>query len=67
MLGLIAGFSIGGLLGSLLVVPVIATLRDVFGYLYAKLIDRDPFPGRPTLQSESEEPPAQETLTVGEG
>lgn len=47
MLGLIAGFAVGGLLGSLLAVPVIATLRDLFAYLYAKLVDRDPFPDRP--------------------
>ena len=56
MLGLIAGFSVGGLLGSLLAVPVIATLRDIFAYLYAKLVDRDPFPDRPTLPLQPEEP-----------
>lgn len=66
MLGLIAGFSVGGLLGSLLAVPVIATLRDVFGYLYAKLIDRDPFPDRPTLPPQQEEPPAPEMATANE-
>lgn len=44
LIGLMIGFAVGGLLGSLIVVPVIATLRDLFKYLYAKLIDRDPFP-----------------------
>ncbi len=66
MLGLIAGFAVGGLLGSLLAVPVIATLRDILAYLYAKLIDRDPFPDRPTLPSEVEEPPAAEAVMVGD-
>ena len=66
MLGLIVGFAIGGLLGSLLAVPVIATLRDIFSYLYAKLIDRDPFPDRPTLPPPAEDPPARKSVTVGE-
>jgi predicted PurR-regulated permease PerM len=44
MIGLMAGAAIGGLLGALLAVPVIASLRDVIAYIYAKLIDRDPFP-----------------------
>ena len=67
MLGLIAGFSVGGLLGSLLAVPLIATLRDIFSYLYAKLIDRDPFPDRPMASSSTPaDPPPPEEVTVGE-
>jgi predicted PurR-regulated permease PerM len=66
MLGLIAGFSVGGLLGSLLAVPVIATLRDIFIYLYAKLIDRDPFPDRPTLPPQPKEPPEPEMVTLSD-
>lgn len=66
MIGLIAGFSVGGLLGSLLAVPVIATLRDVFTYLYAKLIDRDPFPDRPTLPPQPKEPPEPEMATLSD-
>ena len=66
MLGLIAGFTVGGLLGSLLAVPVIATLRDIFIYLYAKLIDRDPFPDRPTLPPQSKEPPESEMVTLSD-
>ncbi|MGI9610328.1 MAG: AI-2E family transporter [Acidimicrobiia bacterium] len=45
MVGLMAGAAVGGLLGALLAVPVIASLRDIVSYLYSKLIDRDPFPG----------------------
>lgn len=45
LVGLMVGFQIGGLLGSLLAVPVIASLRDVVVYLWRKLIDADPWPG----------------------
>lgn len=43
MIGLIVGLQVGGLLGSLLAVPVIATGREVVRYLYFRLIDRDPW------------------------
>jgi len=53
MIGLMAGAAVGGLLGALLAVPVIASLRDIIAYVYAKLIDRDPFPeDEPALESE---------------
>jgi predicted PurR-regulated permease PerM len=44
LLGLLVGFQVGGLLGSLLAVPVIASIRDIGVYIWAKLIDADPFP-----------------------
>ncbi len=43
LIGLIVGFQVGGLVGSLLVVPVLATLKEAGRYLMAKLLDRDPF------------------------
>ncbi len=46
LIGLIVGFQVGGLLGSVLAVPVIATLREGARYVLAKLADRDPFPDR---------------------
>ncbi len=46
LVGLIVGFQVGGLVGSLLVVPVLATLKEVSRYTIAKLMDRDPFPDR---------------------
>lgn len=46
LIGLIVGFQVGGLLGSLLAVPIIASMRDIGVYIWAKLIDRDPFPGQ---------------------
>jgi predicted PurR-regulated permease PerM len=44
MVSLIVGFNVGGLVGSLLAVPVVATAKVYIGYLYAKLLDREPFP-----------------------
>ncbi len=44
LLGLLVGFHVGGFLGSLLAVPIIASIRDVCVYLWDKLIDRDPYP-----------------------
>ncbi len=43
LIGLLAGFQVGGLLGSLLAVPIIASIRDVAVYIWCKLTDRDPF------------------------
>jgi len=66
MLGLIVGLQVGGLLGSLLAVPIIATIRDVLRYTYRKLIDRDPWeeqtrvsnapPGEHMVHARSAEP-----------
>ena len=44
LIGLLIGFQVGGLLGSLLAVPVIASIRDVAVYVWQKLIDADPWP-----------------------
>jgi len=43
LVGLMVGFQVGGLLGSLLAVPVIASIRDVSVYVWRKLIDADPW------------------------
>lgn len=45
LIGLLVGFQVGGLLGSLLAVPVIASIRDIGVYIWRKLIDADPWPG----------------------
>lgn len=44
LLGLLVGFQVAGLLGSLLAVPVIASIRDIAVYIWRKLIDKDPWP-----------------------
>ena len=43
MISLIVGFNVAGLIGSLLAVPIVATIKEVVSYLYAKVIDREPF------------------------
>jgi len=45
-IGVIAGGTVAGVLGVLLAAPVIATIRVVLGYVYAKLLDQAPFPER---------------------
>ena len=40
----VPGGQVAGLLGSLLAVPIIASVRDVGVYVWRKLIDADPFP-----------------------
>ncbi len=42
--GVLAGGTLAGVLGVLLAAPIIATGRVVLGYVYAKLLDQDPFP-----------------------
>ena len=43
IVSLIVGFNVAGLIGSLLAVPIVATIKEFVSYLYAKVIDRDPF------------------------
>ncbi|MFN2292458.1 MAG: AI-2E family transporter [Anaerolineae bacterium] len=43
-IGVLAGGLLAGTIGVLLAAPVIATFRVVLGYLYAKLLDQEPFP-----------------------
>jgi predicted PurR-regulated permease PerM len=43
MISLIVGFNVAGLIGSLLAVPIVATIREFISYLYAKVVDREPF------------------------
>ena len=54
LIGLMVGFQVGGLLGSLLAVPVIASIRDVGMYLWRKLIDVDPWPDAEPVQLPSD-------------
>ena len=43
LLGLLVGAQLAGLLGALLAVPIIASIRDVMVYIWRKLIDQDPW------------------------
>ena len=47
LLGLIVGAQLWGLLGALLAVPIIASIRDVTVYIWRKLIDADPWADEP--------------------
>jgi predicted PurR-regulated permease PerM len=54
ILGIIIGASVGGVLGIILAAPTIATLRIVGRYVYAMLLDIEPFP--PEEPTRPEEP-----------
>jgi len=43
ILGIVAGAAIAGVLGVVLAAPSIASLRVILGYLYARLLDQEPF------------------------
>jgi predicted PurR-regulated permease PerM/phosphoglycolate phosphatase-like HAD superfamily hydrolase len=43
-IGVLAGGLLAGVLGVLLAAPIIASVRVVLSYVYAKLLDKDPFP-----------------------
>ena len=47
MIGVIVGASVAGILGALLAAPVIASTREIVGYLYAKILGQPPFPPQP--------------------
>ncbi|MEK6587825.1 MAG: AI-2E family transporter [Chloroflexota bacterium] len=44
ILGIIAGASVAGVLGIVLAAPAIATARVLVRYLFANLLDAEPFP-----------------------
>jgi predicted PurR-regulated permease PerM len=62
LIGLIVGFQVGGLVGSLLVVPVLATFKEAGKYVLAKLLDRDPF--EPDERDREQAPPEDEDTSV---
>lgn len=49
LIGILAGATLGGVLGVLLAAPTLASLREIIYYLYCKLADLDPFPPPPTF------------------
>ncbi|RME50245.1 MAG: AI-2E family transporter, partial [Caldilineae bacterium] len=44
MVGVVVGATTFGILGALIAAPTIATGRTVIAYVYAKMLDEDPFP-----------------------
>jgi predicted PurR-regulated permease PerM len=63
MVGVVVGASVAGILGALLAAPVIASVREVVSYLYAKILSKDPFPPRPPGPVEVK-PSFQEQLEI---
>lgn len=57
LIGLVVGVQVAGLIGALLVVPVMGTGKELVKYLMAKLTDRDPFP---EVGAATEGPPDQD-------
>jgi hypothetical protein len=49
MTGAVIGAYVGGILGVMLATPIIATGREILGYLYRKLLDQEPFPIKETV------------------
>jgi len=49
IVGVLGGATLGGILGALLAAPTLATLRHILRYMYAKLLDQDPFPEPPSF------------------
>ena len=49
-IGVLAGGLIAGVLGILLAAPVLGTLRVLLHYVYAKLLDQEPFPDQGRAQ-----------------
>jgi predicted PurR-regulated permease PerM/phosphoglycolate phosphatase-like HAD superfamily hydrolase len=60
-IGVLGGGLIAGVLGVLLAAPVIGTFRVILKYLYAKLLDQEPFPAERRPQG-----PAGQELYPGE-
>jgi len=55
MIGVLVGANVAGILGTLLAAPIIASIREILRYLYAKILDEEPFPHRPEDDQEDEE------------
>ncbi|MCO5318221.1 MAG: AI-2E family transporter [Microthrixaceae bacterium] len=65
IIGLLVGVQVGGLVGALLVVPVIATGKEYGRYVIAKLTDGDPFPPRSAAPEPPREPAGSGGATDG--
>jgi predicted PurR-regulated permease PerM len=56
ILGIVAGAVLAGVLGILLAAPTIASARVLARYVYANLLDTDPFPVTVTQPTQPPEP-----------
>ena len=51
MISVIVGFQVGGFLGAIIAVPVVATGREIFMYLYAKVLQQEPYSPSTALEA----------------
>ncbi len=56
MMGVLVGANVAGIFGTLLAAPVIASMREIVRYFYAKILGEEPFPHRPEDDAEPEDP-----------
>jgi hypothetical protein len=56
LVGVLASFAFNNILFAFLVVPVLASLRILAGYLYAKFQRQEPFPDEPTANAHLPDP-----------
>jgi predicted PurR-regulated permease PerM len=61
MIGVVVGANAAGILGALLAAPVIASMREISGYFYAKILGQEPYPA----QADTPEPEAPSWLERG--
>ena len=54
MIGVMVGITVAGILGALLVAPVIGSLRLFMRYSVDKILLRDPYPGEEMLSLQQE-------------
>ena len=48
VVSVMVGFHVGGFLGAIVAIPVVATAKEVFLYLHAKVLQQDPYPNENT-------------------
>jgi predicted PurR-regulated permease PerM len=69
IVGVMIGATVAGILGALLAVPIIATGREIFEYLYDKILEPPPEPpppeGKPSLLDSVRDRLSQLTLPFG--
>lgn len=62
MTGVLVGTIVAGILGALLATPVIATAYEILRYVYAKMMDQEPFQTPPNPQSRASASPIEQRI-----
>ncbi len=64
--GVMVGFQLAGILGALFAAPVLATMRIMGSYIYAKLLDAPPFDGQDLPPKRSDRPRVYRRKVTGD-